>query len=89
MVIINKVEVINNKLVYTEVGYVGSGLDYSQMHFDYEITIGKWIKENIGSLQQGYDIAPYVGGPQFLAKTRISYSVSKPLPIITDINQLK
>lgn len=57
--IVEKVECIEGKLIYTPVGFITEHGMPLVINYRYEISMGKWIKENYGSLTYGYDSLTY------------------------------
>ena len=90
-VIINKVEFVDNNLLYTPVGYT---LDYSiiiDINNNYESTLGQWLNQNAGSLTVGsVQLSDYGNHTTHIAKTYLvgSHQMLDTLTNITNLNQL-
>ena len=57
--IVDKVQCIGGKLIYTTFGYITEHGTPLVINYRYDISLGRWIKENLGSLTYGYGSLTY------------------------------
>lgn len=88
IVIINKIEYINNQLEYTPIGYTEDQSIIDAINNEYDITLGDWINDNIIQLSNGYNAPILNNNIAYVARTYISDSSDIGLPVITNLNQL-
>lgn len=90
--IVNKITCVDNKLVYTPVGYIDNNVSLcNQINLDYDNTLGNWIETNKTDLENSQkSISEYfVSDPIIhVAKTETTNIEGLELIEITDLNQL-
>ena len=88
IVIINKIEYINNQLLYTPIGYTEDQSIVDSINQEYDLTLGDWIDTNISSLSNGYSADILNNNIAYIARTYITNDSISELPLITNLNQL-
>jgi hypothetical protein len=52
-IIVNRIELINNEVKFTPVGYITSENDANTINTNYENSLGIWLKNNVTELTNG------------------------------------
>ena len=88
--LIDKIELIDNVMTYTEFAQTNDDALIEEINFNYDETLGDWIETNIIGLEEGttlleefFDVTPLV----HVARTTISYGHSD-LPLVTSMGEL-
>ena len=88
--LIDKIELIDNVMTYTEFAQTNDDALIEEINFNYDETLGDWIETNIIGLEEGttlleefFDVTPLV----HVARTTISYERSD-LPTVNSIGEL-
>lgn len=88
--LIDKIELIDNVMTYTEFAQTDDESLIEEINIEYDETLGNWISTNIIGLENGstelsefFEVTPLV----YVARTTISYERSD-LPTVNSIGEL-
>jgi hypothetical protein len=87
--LIDKIEVIDNIMTYTEVAQTNDGALIEEINLNYDSTLGQWLEINIIGLEEGtilleefFNVTPIV----HIAKTTVSNGSD--LPKVNNMGEL-